>query len=156
MSTQTHIYTHVASEIRRENICYRDYLEQSPNLLNGKTRARDRCGTIEESERTSSECKEAEEEPEHEMQKNQPLPLGKGPLTRTVEDGVQTVEPAGVGGQVEESAILTQVRLVPWKMPLPISEPNLGPRTMKSLCNEWGLVDGDVLCCMAFERSPQK
>ena len=128
---QTHIYNRVASEIRRENMCYREYLEQSPDVQNGKTRARDSCGTIEESERTSFECKEEEEEhlwePEHELQKNQPSLLGKGPVATTVQNRVQTVTQGGFKEQIEENTTLTPIRLVLGEAALPTTEPNLGP-----------------------------
>ena len=132
MSAQTHIDTHVASEIRRENACYHEYLEQSPDSQNGKTRARDSCGTIEESERTSFECKEEEEEhlwePEHELQKNQPSLLGKGPVATTVQNRVQTVTQAGIKEQIEENTIFTPAQQpVLRKAALPTTGPNLGP-----------------------------
>ena len=139
MFAQTHIDNHVASEIRRENLCYREYLEQSPNIANGKTRARDSCGTIEESERTLFECKEEEEEeeeeeekdlwePEHELQKNQPSFLGKGPVTRTVQNRIQTVAQGGIKEQIEENTIFTPAQQpVLRKAALPTTGPNLGP-----------------------------
>ena len=132
MFAQTHIYNRVASEIRRENMCYREYLEQSPDVQNGKTRARDSCGTIEESERTSFECKEEEEEhlwePEHELQKNQPSLLGKGPVTTTVQNRVQTVTQGGIKEQIEENTIFTPAQQpVHRKAALPTTGPNLGP-----------------------------
>ena len=132
MFAQTHIDNHVASEVRRENLCYREYLEQSPNIANGKTRARDSCGTIEESERTSFECKEEEEEhlwePEHELQKNQPSLLGKGPVATTVQNRVQTVTQGGIKEQIKENTIFTPPQqLVHRKAALPTTGPNLGP-----------------------------
>ena len=128
MSAQTHIDTHVASEIRRENICYREYLEQSPDVQNGKTRAQDDCGTIEE----SVECEEAEEEhlwePEHELRKNQPSLLGKDPVTRPVHNRVQAVPQGGKKEQIEENTTFTPAQqLALRKAALPTTGPNLGP-----------------------------